>query len=86
MDKERSIKHTHQTKDQVTRTPLNTGGELRCSGRVGSSCSTSGTRRVNLVTNPLISRERGKDREVFTTSGTYKDIIMFLIKSSKKAE
>jgi hypothetical protein len=28
-----------------------------CSGRVGSSCSTSGTRRVNLVTNPVISRE-----------------------------
>jgi hypothetical protein len=23
--------------------------------RVGSSCSTSGTRRVNLVTNPIIS-------------------------------
>jgi hypothetical protein len=48
-----------------------TGGELRCSGRVGSSCSTSGTRRVNLVTNPVISREWGKDWEVFTTSGTY---------------
>jgi hypothetical protein len=42
-----------------------------CSGRVGSSCSTSDTRRVNLVTNPLISHERGKDREVFMTSGTY---------------
>ena len=26
-----------------------TGGELRCPGRVGSSCSTSGTRRVTLV-------------------------------------
>ena len=36
-----------------------------------SSCSTSGTRDVNLVTNPVISRERGKDRDVFTTSGTY---------------
>jgi hypothetical protein len=33
--------------------------------------STSGTRRVNLVTNPVISRAWGKDREVFTTSGTY---------------
>jgi hypothetical protein len=32
-------------------------GELRCSGRVGSSYSTSGTRRVNLVTNPVINRE-----------------------------
>jgi hypothetical protein len=42
-----------------------------CSGRVGSSYSTSGTHRVNLVKNPLISRELGKDREVFTTSGTY---------------
>ena len=31
----------------------------------------SGTRRVNLVTNPVISRELGKDREVQATSGTY---------------
>ena len=38
--------HTHKTKDRVTRTPLKTGGELGCSGRVGSSCSTSSTRRV----------------------------------------
>ena len=42
-----------------------------CSGRVSSSCSTSGTRHVNLVTNPVISRELGKEREVLTTSGTY---------------
>jgi hypothetical protein len=66
----RSTKHTYKTKDRVTRTPVKTAGELRCSGRVGSSCSTSGTRRVNLVTNPVISREWWKDREVFT-SGTY---------------
>ena len=32
-----------------------------CSGRVSSSCSTSGTRRVILVTNPVISHEWGKD-------------------------
>jgi hypothetical protein len=38
--------NTHKTKDQVTRTPLKTGGELRCTGMVSSSCSTSGTRRV----------------------------------------
>ena len=56
-DKQRSTKHTYKTKDRVTRTPLTTGGELRCSGRVSSSCSTSGTRRVNLITNPVISRE-----------------------------
>ena len=56
-DKQRSTKHTYNTKDRVTRTPLKTGGELRCSGRVSSTCSTSGTRCVNLVTNPVISRE-----------------------------
>jgi hypothetical protein len=56
-DKQRSTKHTYKTKERVTGTPLKTGGERRCSGRVGSSCSTSGTRRVNLVTNPVISRE-----------------------------
>ena len=48
-DKQRLTKHTHTTKDRVTRTPLETGGELRCFGRVSSFCSTSGTRRVNLV-------------------------------------
>jgi hypothetical protein len=58
MDKQRSTKHTYKTKDRVTRTPLKTGGELRCSGRVSSSCSTSDTRRVNLVTNLVISHTR----------------------------
>jgi hypothetical protein len=28
-DKQRSTKHTHKTKDRVTRTPLKTGGELQ---------------------------------------------------------
>jgi hypothetical protein len=70
-DKQRSTKHTYKTKDRVTRTPVKTGGELMCSGRVSSSYSTSGTRRVNLVINPVISREWGMEREVFTTSGTY---------------
>jgi hypothetical protein len=62
---------TNVESNTVTRTPLKTGGELRSSGRVSSSCSTSDTRRVNQVTNPVISHERGKDREVFTTSRTY---------------
>ena len=35
--------NTHKTKDRVTRTSLNTEGELMCSGRVISSCSTSDT-------------------------------------------
>ena len=43
-DKQRSTKHIHDTKDRVTRTPLETGCELRCSGTVSSSCSTSDTR------------------------------------------
>ena len=67
-DKQRSTKYTHKTKDRVTRTQLKTGGEISCSGRVCSSCSTSGTRRFNLVTNPVTSREWRKDWEVLTTS------------------
>ena len=55
-DKQRSTKHTYRTKDRVTRAPLKTGDELRCSGRVNSSCCTSDTCRVNLVTNPVITR------------------------------
>ncbi len=70
-DKQLSTIHAHKTKDRVTRTPIKTGGELRCSRRVSSSCSTTGTRCVNLVTNPMISYEWGKDREVFTTRGSY---------------
>jgi hypothetical protein len=47
-DKQRYPKHTHKTKDRLTRTPLRAGDDLRYSGRVSSSCSTSGTRRVNI--------------------------------------
>ena len=50
---------------------LKTGGEIRCSGRVSSSCSTSGTHHVTLVTNPVISPLSGKDQKMFTTNGTY---------------
>ncbi len=56
-DKQPYTKHTYKTKDQITRTPLKTEGELMCSGRVNSSCSTSGTHGANLVTNLVISRE-----------------------------
>jgi hypothetical protein len=41
------------------------------SGRVISSCSTSDTRHVNLATNPVISHEQGKNREVLTRSGIH---------------
>ena len=53
-----------KTKDRATRAPLNTR-------TVSSSCSTSGTRRVTIVTNPVISHEWRKNREVLTTSGAY---------------
>ena len=33
-DKQRSTKHTHKTNDRVTRTPIKTRAELRCSGRI----------------------------------------------------
>jgi len=39
---------TQNAKYRATRTPLKIGGELRCSGRVSSYCSTSGTSRINL--------------------------------------
>ena len=71
MVKQQSTKHTQKAKDGVTQTRLKNGDELMCSGRVGSSCSTSGTRRVDLVTNPVISHEWGKEREVFTTNRTF---------------
>ena len=58
-DKQRSTRHTLKTKDRVTRTDLQIKDELRCSGMVSSSCSTSGTRRVNLVTNPEKSHDFG---------------------------
>jgi hypothetical protein len=37
---------TQKTNYQATRTPLKTGGELRCSWMVNSSCSTCDTHRV----------------------------------------
>jgi hypothetical protein len=61
MDKEKGLKDkqdiTQKTKDRVTRTPLKTNGELGCSGRVSSSYSTSDTRRLTLITNPVINHE-----------------------------
>jgi hypothetical protein len=47
-DKKRSTKHTHKTKDRVTRTPLKTGVELTCSRRVSSCCSTSYSRHGDI--------------------------------------
>ena len=55
MDKKRSTKHTYISKNRVTRTPLKTEGELRCSGMISISWSTSDTRRVegqSIIDNP----------------------------------
>ena len=51
---------------------------------VTSPCSTIDTRRVNIVTNLVISHERGKDREVFTTSGAYPWSFVTQIRKSKR--
>ena len=51
---------TQKSKDRATRNPLKTGGELRCPEMVNSSCSTSDTRHILLVTNTVISYEWGK--------------------------
>jgi hypothetical protein len=47
----------YKAKDRVTQTPLKTGTELGCSGKVSCSSSISGTRRLNLITNPVIGHE-----------------------------
>jgi hypothetical protein len=60
-----SVISKHKSKDRVARTPLRTGGELRWSGKGISFCSTSDTCHATLVTNPVISNERGKDQEVW---------------------
>jgi hypothetical protein len=70
--KEQTIYKTYTQNERSGNTnPTKTGGEIRCSGRVSSFCSTSDTRRVNLVTNLVTSHEWGKDQEVIMTSGAY---------------
>ena len=70
-EKQRSTKHIYKTKVRETGTPLKTGSEVRCSGRVSCSRSTSDTRHGNLASNQMIGHKRGNDREVVTTIETY---------------
>ena len=42
---------TQKNKDWATRTPLKTGDELMCSGRVGSACSTCDIRCITVKRN-----------------------------------
>ena len=64
-------KITQKTKDRAARTPSKIRSELRCSGRVISSCSTCDTRSVTFVTNPVINHEWRTYWIVLTTNGTY---------------
>jgi hypothetical protein len=47
-----------QNKRSSNTNPTKTGGELRCSGMINSSCFTNGIHRVNLGTNPVIIHEK----------------------------
>jgi len=40
---------TQKTKDRSIQTPLKTGGERRCSGRISSSCSTCITHERKII-------------------------------------
>ena len=51
--KQRSTKHTHKTRDRVTRTPLNIGGEPMCPGRASNSWSSSDTQRKSPLNTHL---------------------------------
>ena len=62
-------------KDRVTRTPLITGGELRCSGWKNNSCSTSGTLRVILATTPVITYKCWHETVVKYTMTNLKPIL-----------
>jgi hypothetical protein len=48
---------TQKTKDRATRTPLKIGGKLRCTRRL---CSTCGSRRVTIASNPVRSMNEKK--------------------------
>jgi len=57
-DKQQYTKHyTDNYRSSKTYPEVKTGGELMYSGKVSSSCSICGTRRVTLATNPMISHE-----------------------------
>ena len=62
---------TQKTRDWVKRIPINLEVLFRCSGRVCSSCSTSGTRRVTLVTNSIINHVWSRNWNVIMANRTY---------------
>ena len=50
---------------------LKTGDELRCYGRVSSSCSTCGTHHVTLVTNPMTSHNEERTNYDYNKRNIY---------------
>ena len=70
-DKQLFTKHYTENYRPINTNHTKTGGKPWCSARKSSSCSTSGTCRGTLVTNPVIFHEWGNDQEVLATSGTY---------------
>jgi hypothetical protein len=48
--------YAYSTKDRVTRTPLKTGCELRCSGRVSISCSISDSTKTSKIILNIIRK------------------------------
>ena len=49
----------HKCKNRAHRNPLATGGELKCSGRISSSWSTSKTHHVSGATYPVTDERSG---------------------------
>jgi hypothetical protein len=69
-DKQWYRKHYTENWRSSNTNPTNNQGELRCSGRVRSSCFICGTCRVTPVTfvaNPVTSHQWGIDWIVITT-------------------
>ena len=62
---------TQKTTDRATGTPLKSVGQLSCSWRISSSCSTCGARNLTLVTDSVVSHKWGKDWIMITIDGTY---------------
>jgi hypothetical protein len=50
--------YAYNTKDRVTRTPLKTGCELRCSGRVSISCSISDSTKTSKIILNIIRKTK----------------------------
>jgi hypothetical protein len=55
LDKQLSTKHTYKTKDRVTRTPLKTGGELRCCEYTNPVIKISLNTEISVMKTMLIS-------------------------------